>query len=250
MKASDVYVRARQLFGFLLPGLIWLAAACVIFLQAPLKELLDCAAHATAISALAFLAVAFVLGVATQAVSYRFAKWCGDTSLVRRLTSSADAYDQRLYEEASRRLTEVGVQPVLAKSNQGTETYRERRQVFLKAKWYVLVYLPQLGHRLLEVESEINIVGMTMLPLALFQLVFLSRLCELAQLPVRGPNAAWMWGVLLVVTVIFSTVLLALAFVEARRQEERLVFESFLLASMINRVNDKKDTAGEDPDDE
>jgi hypothetical protein len=226
----------RQFFGFLLPGLVWLAAAAAFVIpHAPLAEIASHVARATIVASAVVSAIAFLLGVATQGVSYAAAKLVAD--VLDRISKRQDGYEQELFQAAANRLADVAKKEGFLADGERKKLpeYRQWREVFLRAKWFVLIRAPVLGRRLLEVETEINIVGMVLLPTVVLGAVLLYRTHQ-GVVPVDGVFEPGQWTGGLFAALIVALLSLGSAFREARRQEARIVLQTFLLSADLAKA--------------
>jgi hypothetical protein len=165
MKPSDFYLSSRQLFGFLVPGLAWVLDA-VVFLDrdACHSPLIYAALNPGAVPVLFLLAAGVVTGMLFQWISF----WISEQIELRlRRERRGSRPQQRLAEMETRilralqtRRDQMGPLWDLVMDTRDGNWAR-----FVVCKNSVISRAPELSRRLLDLENEINLVGMLALPI-------------------------------------------------------------------------------------
>ncbi|SRR6266567_1217268 len=137
MRPTDFFVRGRQLFGFIIPGAVWLSALVVALGHNPLAVLEQ---GQVLVRAVLFTGVSYVVGFAIQTVVFqamhRWLKRCPPAELVKQVQT-----------ELTRQVNAIGG---------GWSIDPAHLPVFCKL--YVLEHSPELQTVLREHEDDINLI--------------------------------------------------------------------------------------------
>jgi hypothetical protein len=256
MKPSDFFIGSREFFGALIPGLIWLIAAVLIFVDQSIPKLLVYASSTNWIGALSFAGLALLIGTLLQSTSFslsravhRFLREAEQPNsrfrrmnhflnyrLIRRYlgeTISPMSHHTALLAEVEKKLQRDTTSPYLNIKSEKVDTkdqlYKGERQVFTACKRSVLARSSELGRLLKEKEVEVNLIGTLPLPLLFFALGFLLHSADVSLLPLRFNQVSWLWNVGVAVVTLIIVAHLLLRFHDLRKQEVRMCLESFLL---------------------
>jgi hypothetical protein len=157
MKPSDLFIRGRQFFGFLIPGIMWVASILLIQGEHPLAFV---EGGNSFIRAALFIGISYIVGFIIQ-------------TLIFPLT--ADVLKKFIRQHPSKRLKELK-----KLKEQIVDIFKSRLPSDQKewvvppddfrsfCKLYVLNHSPALGSLLLEKEDDINFLAANLLALPVF----------------------------------------------------------------------------------
>ncbi|HEX8453957.1 MAG TPA: hypothetical protein VF647_17865 [Longimicrobium sp.] len=216
MNPSQWLLRGRQLFGFLVPGAVWVLSGVLLmnFPSDPVELISEM--RPSWVEATAFFGLSYVAGFAMREFSSRFAEWTSkafawltDASLIRR----TEDLEKRVLQIVDHRYGTIA-------EYVGPSSDR----VFGFCKRILRGSAPELYRHLDIYEEEINLLGLIPLPMIVFCVAWL---------------ASWYYGLrpgfekcsvcLMVALTIPATAIFCLAQFRPLRQAERKeVFESFI----------------------
>lgn len=224
---SDFYVGSRQLFGFVVPGLVWLSSIILVVTRAdPISLMLDVSLLEVAL----FLAASLLVGTAIETVSFKvgvnLSAW-----LHRARVSNDPHQTDYLPSDVNPQLVQR-VRRVI-QDRYGDDAYvseLDDRQLSQFCRRFVLEKSNQLRRRVTEYEAEINLLAMLVLPLLVFVLAWTwNSWVALDNLDVLQRLTRWVAGVL----AIFALEILLLARLHPlRREEAEAWYEMFLLIKL------------------
>lgn len=242
MKPLDFYIGARQWFGFVVPGAVWLAAAILLFTNPGLSWYLNRMRDARVIEILVFFGIATVVGMLMHRISYSVAKRSlnfrilgkSDWTLRRRICRLFSESLYALEGRCPRRRAAV-------EHRRGTND--RCRSAWNACKHVVLIDAPVLGHKLLESEHEINLLVGLPLPVSLLACALCLRADELKSVGVGlaawdGPSTAPLWlcrGAIVGLTVLLWWRSIA-KYAALRRHEVIDSFEYFLIVQDLSEA--------------
>lgn len=227
MKLADFFIGSRQLFGFLAPGLVWLL---VIYVAIGRSTVLEALSKAEALEILAFLGLALVVGTAVETISFRIAVRASASLRGDRVSREADDSDYfplSLPRDLISHCRELAVR----RSNV-PEAIRgmSDRQLSQYCKYSVIERTEELRSRLIEYESEINLLAMLPLPLVLFSV---SNLLSALRPEVLMPLSL---RLLMSLVALLVALLMLFRLHPLRREEAEAWFRFFLLAADVERA--------------
>lgn len=256
MKPSDFFIGSREFFGALIPGLIWLAAFVLIFIDKSIYGVLIYASSTNWVGALSFAGLALLLGTLLQSRAFSFARrvhrflreveqpdskyprisrFLGNRFLERYLLedSASMCHRRGLIEQAQSRIRGhmKGAYQSLngEKMDLADQLYQGERQIFTACKRSVLARSPELGRLLKEKEAEVNLIGTLPLPLLFLTLGLLLHSRDISELPLRFNHLSLLWDFAIGVFAVVAITYLLLRFHASRKEEVRMCLESFLL---------------------
>jgi hypothetical protein len=268
MKPSDFFIGSREFFGALIPGLIWLAAAVLIFINVSIHKMLVYASNTNWIGALSFAGLALLVGTLLQSRSFSFSRMVhkflreaeqpnSKYPRIKRFLSNHSvkryfgepfapmSYRSALFEQAEKKIRGniKSVYPNLKGEHfdPTDQLYQGERQIFTACKRSVLARSPELGHLLKEKEVEVNLIGTLPLPLFFFALGLLLHSRDISELPLRVNHLSWLWSFGIVAVALVAVIHLLLRFHALRKEEVRMCLESFFLIGYGMAENRKPD---------
>ncbi len=223
MKLSDFFLGSRQLFGFLAPGSIWLASLfLLVFNIEPISLFEDLSGW----KILFFFAASLVVGTAIETLSFnisvRLSAWIHGQNVSREegdLDYFPSDVDKTLMGHA---------RDVIAKDYQDL-TYTEGlndREFSQLCRRHVLNHSSTGKERIIEYESEVNLLSMLFLPLLIFSAAWgFHSAFQISGLTIfeRGINIA---KISLPSLIVAGLLLFRLH--PLRREESEYWFQSFL----------------------
>ena len=256
MKPSDFFIGSREFFGALIPGLIWLAAAVLIFINESIHKMLIYASSTNWIGALSFAGLALLVGTLLQSLSFNFSRMVHrflreaeqpnskypkinrflSNRFIKRYVGEPFApmsYRSALLKQAEKKIRGdvKSTYPNLKGEHfdPTDQLYQGERQVFTACKRSVLTRSPELGRLLKEKEVEVNLIGTLPLPLFFFALGLLLHSTDISELPLRVNHLSWLWSLGIVAVALVAVTHLLLRFHALRKEEVRMCLETFFL---------------------
>lgn len=191
MKPADFFLGARQLFAFMLPGLVWLASSVLLLSPLPLQGLLKGVLAMNAAGWVCVLAAALVLGIAAQKcllIAYECAnrRWLPDAEMRALLMNATD------------RLA-AGYASAGSTFRQPNNEWRILRAVFTDCKRILIERESPLAAHILNIDAELNALGLLPVPIAVLGAMLMWRVGEFAALG-YSRGRPWIASVLLMMT--------------------------------------------------
>lgn len=229
MSPGDLFISARQLFGYVVPGVVWLCAASMAFLDAPVAELIVMASDATVVGIAWFLGLATLAGYVTKALSYDQIR----NSTKRRFAALAEAQNKDLRIKVTGRLRALGLfPPDWPAQDTHKLKYDQARQLLTMCKELTELRAPEFSPKLSEKEAEINLTAMLPAPVLAFALTVAFRAGELREAGFLWTSGGWqlwaIWRVGIVAAVLWFAWNARKRFVNARVDEEKTCLRLFL----------------------
>lgn len=229
MNPSDLFISARQLFGYVVPGVVWLCAAAMAFLAAPVAQLIVMASDATMVGVAWFLGLATVVGYATKALSYDQIR----NSTKERFAEAAAEQNKDLRIKVIKQLRE---QDLLPSGWPGQDThvlsYDQARQLLTTCKEMTELRAPESVSKLSEKEAEINLTAMLPAPVLAFAIAVAFRANELRDAGFRWTSdtlQVWMiWRIGIVGLALCFAWSARSRFLSSRIDEEKTCLRVFL----------------------
>lgn len=157
MKPTDLFVRGRQFFGFLLPGAVWLLSGALLIV--PKRPDFIIAVSPTWVAVTVYLVSSYLLGYATASFSYRVTRFIG--------SHLPKSHAQKSREEVANSLGKSVLQ-VFAELEGTTDALAQcKRLLRLRHK--------EVADHLDQYEEEINLLGMLAPALFFFGIVWLIK---------------------------------------------------------------------------
>jgi hypothetical protein len=226
MTPRDFFISSRQLFGYVVPGVVWLCVGAMVFLEASVRQLISMASDSTVVGAAWFIGLAAMAGTFARAGSYTVLRALTRSEFVAR-TNEHHAY---LRTEAVRRLKEAGLLPPTHPAP--LLGYDQARELFTVCKELVVKHSPELVPTLVEKEAEINLVAMLSTPFLGFSIAAAWRAFELHEAGFRWATTdvqIWIiWRLGLVLAGVLFVVYSRRRFLKARIDEEKTCLRLFL----------------------
>lgn len=204
MKLSDFFIRGRHLFGFLIPGIMWVACASLLFFKTNPLEFVE-EGKSLVVRAGMLLALGYIVGFSLQTLIFPI---IADT-LKRRVGIPETVKDlgEQIQRILTAKLPEYETQWLVSP---------ERLPGF--CRFYILEYSSDLKHIILEKEDDINFLVANAIP---------GPLLVFSWLLYRGYRW-WVISIAVVCAIIFVTFLLKRLQHYLRREKEEW-YEIFLL---------------------
>jgi hypothetical protein len=204
MKPSEFFIQSRHLFGFIIPGAVWIGSVGVLAGVDPIGFLEQGVPLVRGVLA---IAASYVTGFVVQTIAFMTMKALVKVPAVELqiLDSAAAVVEARLREIT------IG-SPI------------DRNQIPVFCKWYVKEHSQELRSVLAEHEGDINLVVAVPPALLIFIVAAVFRL--------EGNRANCNWVLISMIVFGITTVLAMIKFTEYRRVEEREACQMFLLLQM------------------
>ena len=172
MKLSDYFINGRYLFGFILPGTLWVATAALLISPTEFEQF---GRHATVAQWAGLLLAGLLAGHAIGPYTFDFVKW--SSRIFHRLpVLHLGPERERLDDQQSERLVQLKsrVKAIVQKryADEAYYTKFNNNDLHLFCKRTVMEKTSKLGEKLTEFENEINLRAMFVLPLLAFAAVW------------------------------------------------------------------------------
>jgi hypothetical protein len=229
MSPGDLFLSARQLFGYVVPGVVWLCAASMAFLNASLADLIVMASDATVVGIAWFLGLATLAGYVTKALSYDRIR----NSTKRRFAALAAEQNEHLRIKAIDRLRHLELLPShWPAQNTHVLEYDQARQLLTMCKEMTELRAPEFSPKLSEKEAEINLTAMLPAPVLAFALAVAVRADELHAAGILWSSQGWqvwlIWRFGTVAAALWFAWSARTRFLDARVDEEKSCLRLFL----------------------
>jgi hypothetical protein len=232
VKPADFYLGSRQIFGFILPGLVWMASLAMVLLPwRTIESLLTQIWKFGGVIWFIVLTGALILGMVTQKL-FALAFWTahGLSGLNESLP------DAKLFQTAHDRLRARYRSAEITFSRRvgqdAAADWDSRREIFIACKRILIARKSTLADYLFQLEAEVNVVGMLPAPLVAFFLCLIVRADEIKQMGYALSDSAIRW-VLLVVLVALEAFALG-GFYKWHASEERDCLAAFLVQEAVD----------------
>lgn len=227
MTPQDLFISSRQLFGYVVPGVVWLCAFAMLFLTLPLHTLVTFAGDASIIEAIWFSGIATLVGIILGRSSFQFNRQTTKQAFIR--IAATENREERVAAQAS--LQKLGRLP--SGLPQTPElSYEQARALFIACKLIIQKEAAGLFPVLIEKEAEINLIAMLSPAVLVFAVVVACRAGELHQLGFRWSQASWqvwvIWRFGLVGLATWFAVVSRKHFLWSRIDEEKTTLRIYL----------------------
>lgn len=237
MVPSDLFISARQLFGYVVPGVVWLCAAAMVFLSAPVTDLIVMASDATLVGVAWFLGLATVVGYATKAWSYDRIR----DSTKRRFAADAAEQNKELRITVTKLLRIRELLPSGWPEHDEHElSYDQARQLLTTCKEMTELQAPEFVSRMSEKEAEINLTAMLPAPVLAFAIAVACRANELRDAGFLWSSESWqiwlVWRIGVVSLALWFAWYARRRFLNSRLDEEKSCLRMFLESEQASVV--------------
>jgi hypothetical protein len=224
MRLADFFVGSRQLFGFLIPGTIWLFCLLIPVADKDLSVILH---QSHAIDIFLFLAAALIIGTAMESLSFYLAVRTSAALFRERLSREKHDTD---YFPMSVPKPLIATARNVAQRHEPVSGYilsLSNREFSQYCKQTVLEHSKRHRRRLEEYEAEVNLLAMLPLPLIVFAAV--TAIWGLGGPNSLVPSVCPAERLLLPISSVLLVGLLLLRLHPLRREEAESWFRFFLM---------------------